>query len=209
MNIEIDNKHTALLVLDLQNHIIHEDSPLAAHVPFAAMVKKTGLLYKINRVLDASRAGGIEVVFIRVDYSRGTFPRYPKRGDFCQMVEKEAAAGNVMRPGQWGYDFHKRIIPLAGEHIFSKLYLSAFSGSSDLQEYLERKGITDIVLTGVATTFVVMGTVWAGIEKGYSCIVLNDCCIAASARLQDAAIEILNPISDVVDSDEFVAAIRG
>ncbi len=208
MNIEVDNKHTALLVLDLQNHIIHENSPLAAHVPFAAMVKKANLLYKINRVLDASRSAGIEVVFIRVDYSKGTLPRYPKRGDFCHMLEKEAASENVMRPGRWGYDFHEDIKPLSGERIFSKLYMSAFSGSSDLQEYLESKGITDIVLVGVATTFVVMGTAWAGVEKGYSCIVLDDCCTAASAELHDAAIKILNPISDVVNSDEFIAAIR-
>ena len=209
MGFAVDKKHTALLVLDLQKYIMHPDSPLAAHVPFAAMVEKTGLLGKVNRVLSATRTAGMEVVFIRVDHSRGEFPRYPQRGDFCRMLAQEAASGKVMRPGDWGYDLHEDIHPEDGEPIFTKRYLSAFSGSDDLQDYLESKEITDIVLVGVATTFVVMGTAWVGVEKGYSCTIIKDCCTAASTEIHEAALSILNPISDVVTSDEYIAAIQG
>ena len=71
MKITIDKDKTALLVMDLQNHVIHKDSPLAQHMGFAEMVEKKNLLPSIRKVMDAARAVNLLVVTVRNDFSAG------------------------------------------------------------------------------------------------------------------------------------------
>lgn len=207
MPIQIDKAKTALLVMDLQNHIIHKDSPLAQHAGFAEMVEKTGLLKIIRKVMDAARASNMLVVTVRMDFSAGSFPRYPERGDFCRAIKGEHDGGEVLRPGGWGYEISELVAPKDGEPVVGKMHMSAFAGST-LNQLLQQKGITEIALTGVATSFVVTATTWVAINYGYGCIIIEDCCTSGNEEMHRSALNAIAPVTDICSSDDFIKAIQ-
>jgi biuret amidohydrolase len=202
----IDKKRTALLVMDLQKHMVDEQSPLAQHAGFAEMVKKTGLLHRVRKVMDAARDAGMLVVTVKVDLSAGSFFRYPTRGEFCKVIAAENDAGEVLRPGIWGYDTAEEVVPHEGEPVVLKRHMSAFAGSN-LDEVLRAHGITDVALTGVATSYVVTATNWSALNYGYSCIVIEDCCTTHNDEAQAAAINTLRAIADICTAEEFIEAL--
>lgn len=207
MGINLDKKKTALLVMDLQKHMVHEQSPVAQHAGFAEMVKKTGLIQRVRKVMDAARRTGMLVITVKVDFSAGKFPRYPTRGEFCKIIAAENDAGQVLRPGVWGYETVEEVAPLEGEPVVLKRHMSAFAGSN-LDEVLRARGITDIALTGVATSYVVTATNWSALNYGYSCIVIEDCCTTHNDEAQAAAINTLRAIADICAAEEFMQAIK-
>jgi nicotinamidase-related amidase len=207
MGISLDKRKTALLVMDLQKHMVHEQSPVAQHAGFAEMAKKTGLIQRVRKVMDAARTAGMMVITVKVDFSAGTFPRYPTRGEFCKIIAAENDAGQVLRPGVWGYDTVEEVAPWEGEPVVLKRHMSAFAGSN-LDEVLRARGITDIALTGVATSYVVTATNWSALNYGYSCIVIEDCCTTHNDEAQAAAINTLRAIADICTAEEFIQAIK-
>ena len=207
MSITLNKEKTALLVMDLQNHIIHKDSPLAQHAGFAEMVEKTGLLPKIRKVMDAARTSGMLVVTVRMDFSAGEFRRYPERGDFCRAIKNEHDGGRVLRPGIWGYDINELVAPKEGEPVVGKMHMSAFAGST-LDQVLQEHGITEIALTGVATSFVVTATTWVAINYGYGCIIIEDCCTSGNEEMHQSALNSLAPVTDICSSGDFIQAIQ-
>ena len=196
---------TAVLGLHLQKHMTDPASPVAQHTGFAEMVKKTKLFDNINRVLSAAREKGIFIAYIQLDLSPGGY-RYPLRGEFCQFVAAEHNAGEVLRPGAWGYDLNDALVCQEGEPVILGRHISAFSGSG-LDNALKTRGITDLVLTGVATNFVVTNTAWSAIDRGYSCLVLEDCCTSGSEEMHRDAIDHLRPIADIWQSHSFIDAM--
>ena len=207
MAITVDRKKTALLIMDLQKHMVDEQSPLSQHAGFATMVKKTGLIQRVRKVMDAARAAGMLVITVKVDFTAGNFPHYPTRGEFCKIIAAENDSGQVLRPGIWGYDTMEDVAPREGEPVVLKRHMSAFAGSN-LDEVLRARDIKDIALTGVATNYVVTATNWSALNYGYSCIVIEDCCTTQNDEAQAAAINTLRAIADICTAEEFIQAIR-
>ena len=204
MAIEIDVKKTALLSMDFQNDIIHPDAPMAQAAGFAKMVQETQILPRSARVLDAARQAGMKVIHVMVEFGPDAAPM-PKRGAFFRML---GAGGPTLQPGTWGAQIHEEVAPKPGDEIVKKAMISAFVGSN-LDEMLKKNGITDIAMIGVATTFVVEGTTWSAVDKGYNCIVIEDCVCAGSKEAHDAAIQTsLTYLTDLCKADEFIAAIQ-
>lgn len=207
MEIKINKSKTALLVMDMQKNMIDEKSPMAQHAGFAEMVKKTNLVERIRKVMDAAREAGMMVVTIGVDFSTGGFPVFPQRGEFCKAIAAEHDGGEVLRPGTWGYETHERVAPIKGEPVIGKMHMSAFAGSK-LDQVLSENGVSDIAMTGVATSFVVTATTWSALNYGYSCIVIEDCCTSGSQESHEMAINAIRPVADICAAEEFIKAIK-
>jgi len=202
---QLETAKAAILGLHLQKHMTDPESAVAQHAGFAEMVKTTNLFDNINRVLSAARQIGIFMAYVKLDLSPGRY-RYPLRGEFCQFVAAEHQAGEVLRPGAWGYDLHDALVCQQDEPVILGRHISAFAGS-DLDNALKTRGITDLVLTGVATNFVVTNTAWSAIDRGYSCLVLEDCCTSGSAEMHQDAIDHLRPIADIWQSHSLIDAM--
>ena len=67
------------------------------------------------------------------------------------------------------------VAPLEGEITVFKRRVSAFTGS-DLEVVLRAGGIHHIVLTGIATSGVVLSTLREAADKDYKITVLEDAC---------------------------------
>jgi len=88
-----------------------------------------------------------------------------------------------------------------------KKRVSAFSGS-DLEVLLRSLDITHLVLTGIATSGVVLSTLREAADKDYRLTVRADGCLDADEEVHRVLIGKLFPRqADVVSVDEWVSSL--
>ena len=205
MTLSIDRQKTALLVMDCQNDVVHKDGKVAVGFGFTPMIEKNGTLKHIRTVLDAARAARVPVIYIEIAIDRLRPEEFPRRGPF--FLNMPALAATALKKGTWGAAIHDEVKPAPGEPVIGKWIVSAFA-RSQLDETLKRKGITDLILTGVATNMVVESTARDAIERAYSIITVEDAVTTFSEEAHQAAIAMLRMFGDVASASEVVAALR-
>ena len=201
MAITIDKGHTALLAMDLENDIVHEDGAFK-DFGFAQMVRQNDVFAKTARLLDAARRASLKVVFVSLEFRAGHPEINRSAGIFQAIVE-----ANALVEGSWGASIHEAVAPREGEPVITKRAVSAFAGS-DLATLLGASGITTLLLTGVATNFVVEGTAREAVDRGYSVVIVADCCASLSQEAHDAALNIALPLlTTITTSEEVITAL--
>jgi nicotinamidase-related amidase len=146
---------TALVVIDLQAGIV--GAPTAPY-------PSTDVVSRAVELADAFRARDLPVVLVRVSFSADSGDVPPGR--------TEAGRPGGARPEGWD-----EIVPeLAGHpgdlHV-TKHNWGAFHGT-DLDVQLRRRGVTQIVLAGIATSIGVESTARAAHEHGYHVTLATD-----------------------------------
>lgn len=205
MTLSIDKRNTALLVMDCQNDVVHQEGKIATGMGFTAMIEKKATLKHIRTVLDAARAARIPVIYMEIAMDLLKPEELPRRGQFFQNMPK--LAGTALQKGTWGAAINEEVKPAPGEPVIGKWIVSSFC-RSQLDETLQRKGITDLILTGVATNMVVESTARDAIDRGYSIITVEDGVASFSEEAHQAAIAMLRLFGDVASAGEVAAALR-
>ena len=201
MALTIDKAHTALLAMDFQNDIVHENGAFK-DFGFAAAVKQNDVLAKSARLLDAARRSGVTVIYPVIKYRPGYPERPANSGLFAGTIQ-----ANAIVEGTWGAEIHEAVAPRDGEPVVARRGVSAFYGS-DLAALLATGGIDTLLLSGVATNFVVEGTAREAADRGYNVVIVGDCCASASQETHDAALNTTLPfISTISDLEEVTAAL--
>ena len=204
MTLEMDLKKTALLVLDCENDIVHPKGQAGGPMGFAAQIEKRGTLKNIRRILDAARAAKMPVIFVEVMFDLARPEDLPRRGEFAKRLA--SMWGRAVKKGTWGGEIHEEVKPLPGETRVGKFIVSSFARSR-LDDLLKEKGISDLLLTGVATNMVVEATTRDAFDRGYSVIIAEDAVASFSDEAHQFAIGILRMFADVVSTDEVVRAL--
>jgi nicotinamidase-related amidase len=201
MALELDKGQTALLVMDLENDLVHEEGAFK-DFGFAKMVKDNDVLGKVNTLLAAARRAPVKVIYISVKFRPGHPEASPHAGLFQAVV-----SANALVEGTWGATIHDAVSPQEGEPVVTKRAVSAFAGS-DLEKLLQTAGMTTLILSGVATNFVVEGTAREASDRGYNVVVVGDCCASVSQEAHDSALTTALPfLATVTTLDEVTAAL--
>ncbi len=154
----IDPRRTALLVMDL-----HADVIAMLGAEGAAVAERTAA------VIDAARKSGTAVIYIVLAFRPGYPEVSPKNAIFS------ALAGTGRFQGPPGADIPAAIAPKDGDLVVVKHRVSAFHGT-DLEMILRAKGIDTLILTGIATSGIVLSTVCHAADADYRCAIVRDCC---------------------------------
>ena len=105
--------------------------------------------------------------------------------------------------------FFPPLTPLESDLTIYKKTVSALT-ATDLDRLLQIRGITTLVLTGLATNWVVEGTAREASDRGYRVIVLRDCCGAMTDEEQEHTLRFILPlIATVTTADEFIKWLEG
>jgi nicotinamidase-related amidase len=93
--------------------------------------------------------------------------------------------------------YHPAVAPQEGDLAFTKRRVSSFAGS-DLEVLLRSLGVNHIVLTGVATSGVVLSTLRAAADLDYKITVLSDGCADGDPEVQNVLMTKVFPMQATV-----------
>jgi nicotinamidase-related amidase len=180
---------TALVVIDLQHGVL--GLPVRPHTAADVLARSV-------RLADAFRAADLPVVLVRVSFAEDGSDAPPGR--------TEAPGSGGVRPDGWD-----RIVDdLAGhpeDIVVTKRNWGAFHGT-DLDLQLRRRGVTQVVLTGIATTAGVESTARAAHEHGYHVTLVTDAMSDRSPETHAHSVERIFPrLGETGTTDEVLALV--
>lgn len=91
-----------------------------------------------------------------------------------------------------GTQIHESLKPQPNEPVVTKFRVSAFAGSN-LEVILRSKQIDTLILSGIATSGVVLSTVREAADKDYAITVLSDACLDADPEVHRVLTEKVFP----------------
>ncbi|MGF6885188.1 nicotinamidase-related amidase [Nocardia sp. GAS34] len=181
----------ALLVMDVQRGIVDRFGEGA------------GYLARLHGAIEAARAAEIPVIYVVVGFRAG----HPEASARNKMLR---GLGN----GVWftdqdpGAEIHPDVAPLPSDLVVTRTRVSAFTGS-DLDLLLRAREIDGLVLTGIATSGVVLSTLREASDLDFGLTVLEDGCLDTDAEVHWALTEKVFPVqADVLTIDDWITSIN-
>ena len=206
MALTIDKSKTAFLTLHFQNDIVNENGKLAL-LGMAVHVKDTDCLTNTKRALDASRNSGILVVHVAAVMRKG-YPEFSGISGILPQMFNVVRSVEGLVECTWGAVFHDLVKPQTGEFVVTGRCMNALSGT-ELQLLLAVRGIRCLVLSGVATNFVVENTARYAMDSGYEVVILRDCCASANEEMHSYTLDYVLPyVATISNSNEYVEVLN-
>ncbi|MET3515743.1 nicotinamidase-related amidase [Pseudacidovorax sp. 1753] len=195
---EFDLDRTALVLIDMQRDFIepggfgetlgNDVSLLAAIVPAT------------QAVLAAWRQSGGLVVHTREAHRPDLSdcpPAKRLRGAPSLRIGDEGPMGRILVAGEPGNQIIDALAPIEGEWVVDKPGKGAFYATG-LHELLQARGITHLVFGGVTTEVCVQTSMREANDRGYDCLLLEDCTESYFPQFKAAAVEMIRAQGAIV-----------
>lgn len=187
----LDKTKTALVVIDLQKGIT--GMPTEPHTADVVVANAAQLA-------DAFRANKMPVFLVRVALSADG-------KDALKPITDEQTPMNFPRTPDWA-DIVSAMGPKEGDVVITKRQWGAFYGT-DLDMQLRRRGVTTIILCGIATNIGVESTARFAYEYGYQQIFAEDATAARSAAEHSHTMStVFLRIGRVRNTADIIAALQ-
>jgi nicotinamidase-related amidase len=188
----LEPRRTAIVVIDMQKGI--------AGIPGGAPHTKPAVIANAARLLAAARAAGAQPVLVHVGGS-------PDGADRVHTPTDQAMRSLGALPPDWS-ELIPELDRQPSDVVILKRQWGAFYGT-DLDLQLRRRGLTTIILCGIATEFGVESTARDAYERGYELIFAEDAMTGTTAESHANSIERIFPrMGRVRSTEEILAALN-
>lgn len=191
-------QETALVVIDVQNDFCAPGGffDRVGH-PLESVHRAVD---RLEALLPAARAAGVQPILVR-----GIYDEQYVSDAMRARHERMGYPLDVCIGGTWGAEFY-RLQPDAGDLLVTKHRYSAFIGT-ELTVLLRSKGITSLVLGGVATNVCVESTARDAFMLDYHVMVLADCCGTYDEGLHAGTLENIRRSFGIVSTSDEVMGV--
>jgi nicotinamidase-related amidase len=209
---EFDRRTCAVVVIDMQRDFVDPGGFGEALGNDVSRLRRT--IAPTGAVLAAARAKGLLVIHTREGH-RPDLADLPEskrlRGRLPVKIGDPGPMGRLLVRGERGHDIIDALQPVAGEPVVDKPGKGAFY-ATDLGAILRHRGIRQLVVCGVTTEVCVSTTVREANDRGYDCLVLEDCVGSYFPEFHAAALAMIAAQGGIFgwvgESKDFIAALK-
>jgi nicotinamidase-related amidase len=210
---DFDPARAALLIIDMQRDFLEPGGFGAMLGNDVSQLRRT--IEPNRRLLKAWREAGLLVMHTREGHrpDLADLPMAKKiRGRSATCIGDAGPMGRILVRGEAGHDIIPELYPAAGEPVIDKPGKGAFF-ATDLHAILQNRGIAQLVVTGVTTEVCVNTTVREANDRGYDCLVVEDCCGSYFPEFHEMGLKMIRAQGGIfgwtAPSANLIAALTG
>ena len=147
----------------------------------------------LKRVLERTRERGFHILHTREghrsdlsDLNENKRWRSARNG---AEIGSRGPLGRILVRDEPGWEIVPELAPRSGEPIIDKPGKGGFY-ATDLDQILRQRGIRNLIFAGVTTDCCVYTTLRGANDRGYECLLLEDCCAASEVSNHEAIVRI-------------------